>query len=99
MPAIGGFEILKWTRAKPALNTLPVVMLSSSDDERDIRRASELGAQAYLTKYPSTAVLSEVLAHASAFVDGQGVVEGAFDGPSICFWMSNRTRARDESEP
>lgn len=79
MPMMGGFEILQWIRARPEFKSLPVIMLSSSDDERDIRQAAELNAQAYLTKYPSTAVLSEVLAHASAYNDG--LVAGAFERP------------------
>lgn len=79
MPQLGGFDVLRKIRSMATFDRLPVVMLSSSDDERDIRAAAESGAQAYLTKYPSTAVLSEVLAHASAFVDGIG--SGAFDLP------------------
>ena len=80
MPQIGGFEVLHKIRSLRALERMPVVMLSSSDDERDIRMAADGGAQAYLTKYPSTVVLSEVLAHASAFVDGIDVA-GIFDRP------------------
>lgn len=70
MPQITGFDLLRSIRARATLQRLPVIMLSSSDDERDVRRAAELGAQAYVQKYPSTGVLSELLANASAFSDG-----------------------------
>ena len=35
----------------------------------EVRRARDLGAQAYLTKFPASAELSELLAHASVYRD------------------------------
>lgn len=80
MPMVSGLDVLSWIRARPNFGAMPVVLLSSSDDERDIGGAADAGAQAYLQKYPSTAALSEVLAHASAFADNPGV-EDAFNRP------------------
>jgi CheY-like chemotaxis protein len=52
MPRVGGFEFLDWLRHKapPELHALPVIIMSSSDDPGDIRRAYEMGVNAYLTK-------------------------------------------------
>lgn len=50
MPKLDGFEVLSAIRAHPKLCLLPVIMLSSSRDPRDVRRAHELGANSYLCK-------------------------------------------------
>lgn len=80
MPQVGGLEVLRAIRERETLSWLPVIMLSSSDDERDIRAAADLGAQAFVQKYPSTGALSALLAHASAYVDGVEK-DKAFDQP------------------
>jgi two-component system, chemotaxis family, response regulator Rcp1 len=50
MPKFDGFEVLSAVRGHPKLSLIPVIMLSSSRDQRDIRRAHELGANSYLCK-------------------------------------------------
>jgi len=52
MPRIDGFEFLRWLRheAPRHLRFLPVVVMSSSDHPRDVRRAYELGVNSYLLK-------------------------------------------------
>ena len=50
MPKVDGFEVLSWLRARPGINRLPVVVLTSSSDPGDIARAYELGASSYLVK-------------------------------------------------
>lgn len=50
MPKLDGFEVLEAVRQHPMLCLIPVIMLSSSRDQRDVRRAHELGANSYLCK-------------------------------------------------
>ncbi len=50
MPKIDGFAVLTTMRAHPKLRAIPVIMLSSSRDQEDVRRAHELGANSYLYK-------------------------------------------------
>lgn len=50
MPPTSGFEVLKWIRSTPAICTLPVLVLTSSNHESDVQRASLLGANGYLVK-------------------------------------------------
>lgn len=50
LPARSGFEVLEWIRARPALNDIPVVVLSSSGRPEDRERAQRLGATAYFAK-------------------------------------------------
>lgn len=50
LPRKSGFEVLQWIRAHPGLKGVPVIMLTSSSQPLDVRRAYELGANAYLVK-------------------------------------------------
>src|SRR5438270_424523 len=48
MPKVDGFEVLTLLRAHPTLRSLPVLVLTSSDQLRDVNRAYELGANSFL---------------------------------------------------
>ncbi len=50
MPKVDGFDVLAWMKTRPELEGLPVVVLSSSSREDDIRRARTLGAAEYRVK-------------------------------------------------
>ncbi len=50
MPKKSGFEVLQWIRSQKEFKSLPVIVLSTSNQEHDIRKAYELGANSYLTK-------------------------------------------------
>jgi CheY-like chemotaxis protein len=50
MPRATGFEILKWIRCHPELGELPVLVLSGSELQDDIRRAYAVGANSYHVK-------------------------------------------------
>ena len=50
MPRMDGFEVLQWVRRQPQFTALQVVVLSSSDEIRDINRAYQLGANSFLVK-------------------------------------------------
>src|SRR5215469_4123190 len=50
MPRMNGFEVLKWLRAQPGLSSLRVLVLTSSDQIRDVNEAYQLGANSFLVK-------------------------------------------------
>ncbi len=50
MPGLSGHEVLKWIRTRPETCTIPVIVLTSSHQDSDIRRAYILGANGYLVK-------------------------------------------------
>ena len=50
MPGLDGFEVLRELKAHEQLALVPVIIISSSANPRDIRRAYAEGANAYLTK-------------------------------------------------
>ena len=57
LPLKSGFEVLHWIRQQADLAQLPVVVLTSSNQEADIHRAYAEGANAYLVKPPNPAEL------------------------------------------
>jgi len=61
MPRLNGFDVLDFVRRQPGLRQLPIVIFSSSDDPRDIRRAYDAGANSYLCKPHSNDDLSSLL--------------------------------------
>ena len=61
MPKLGGLELLEKIRGDERLKWIPVVMLTSSRVEGDVRRSYELGANAYVVKPVDFAQLSQAL--------------------------------------
>jgi len=50
LPKIDGHEVLKSVRADDRLKRIPVVMLTSSREEKDLLRSYDLGVNAYVVK-------------------------------------------------
>jgi len=50
MPKLGGLEVLKAIRADERTRCLPVVVFTSSDEDRDIVESYDLGANSYVQK-------------------------------------------------
>jgi two-component system response regulator len=61
LPGLDGFEVLRRVRANPLTRFLPVVILSSSREERDLTACYELGANSYIQKSLDFSVFSEAV--------------------------------------
>jgi CheY-like chemotaxis protein len=50
MPKVDGLTVLRTVKANPALKCIPIVMLTSSREERGIVESYQLGVNAYVVK-------------------------------------------------
>ncbi len=50
LPGTDGYEVLEIVKADPELRSIPVVMLTTSEDERDIQACYRAGANTYIRK-------------------------------------------------
>jgi CheY-like chemotaxis protein len=50
MPRMGGIEVLRTIRKDEKLKRIPVIMLTSSREEKDLNQSYDLGVNAYVVK-------------------------------------------------
>jgi len=50
MPKVDGIEVLRRLKADPELRKLPIIMLTTTDDVREVERCHELGCNIYIQK-------------------------------------------------
>lgn len=50
MPKVSGIEVLQRIKMDPVMKIIPVVVLTSSAEDPDIKRCYELGANSYIVK-------------------------------------------------
>jgi CheY-like chemotaxis protein len=50
LPDMTGVDILAKVKANPHLHRTPVIVLTTTDDQREIKRCYDLGANVYITK-------------------------------------------------
>jgi CheY-like chemotaxis protein len=50
LPRVDGLEVIKRLKEHPELHKIPVVVLTSSNEDKDIGTAYELGANSYIVK-------------------------------------------------
>jgi len=50
LPKINGMEVLRRIKTDPELKAIPVVIMTSSREERDVEEGYELGVNAYVVK-------------------------------------------------
>lgn len=63
LPKIGGIEVLRRIRSDARTKRLPVVVLTSSKEERDLDQVYELGANSYICKPVDFEKFAEAVGH------------------------------------
>jgi CheY-like chemotaxis protein len=61
MPKMSGIEFLKAMKMHPELKTIPVIVLTTSKERRDVLDSFELGASGYMVKPVDYAKFVEIL--------------------------------------
>lgn len=67
LPKVDGLEVLRIVKEDCGLRTLPIVILSTSDSERDIEKAYLFHANSYLTKLSNIKDFSQLLSDAGLY--------------------------------
>jgi len=68
MPGIDGLEVLRQIKADPSTKRIPVIMLTTTDDPREVDRCYELGCNVYLTKPVDPTKFVEAIARLGLFL-------------------------------
>ena len=68
MPKVDGIEVLRQVKADPELRRLPVSMLTTTDDPREVARCHELGCSNYLVKPVDYEKFSEAIKQLGLFI-------------------------------
>src|SRR5204863_4485455 len=63
MPGLNGFDVLEWLRLQPGLRRLLVVVFTGSEEQQDINRSFELGANSYIIKPVGFDKLQEIVGY------------------------------------
>jgi CheY-like chemotaxis protein len=69
MPRIDGVEVLRQVKADPATAKLPVIMLTTTDDPREVGRCYQLGCSVYITKPVQYDQFAEAVQRLGLFLD------------------------------
>ena len=67
MPGVDGKELIRTLRADPRFHTVPIVALTTSNSERDVRETYALGANSYVVKPAGIDALRRVLDSMQAY--------------------------------
>lgn len=67
MPKVDGVEVLRQLKADPLLRLVPVVMLTSSREERDLVESYRLGASAFVVKPVDLAAFIDAVKQVGVF--------------------------------
>lgn len=63
LPKVDGLEVLEEVRTSPNLHTIPIVILTTSEAERDVAAAYEHHANSYLVKPLDFAKFTQLMEH------------------------------------
>lgn len=68
MPKVDGIEVLRRIKSDPGLRKLPVIMLTTTDDTREVDRCHQLGCSVYIQKPVDYEKFAEAIRRLGMFV-------------------------------
>jgi CheY-like chemotaxis protein len=79
MPRVDGVEVLRRLKADPRTTSVPIIMLTTTDDPREIERCYQLGCSVYVTKPVEYSAFIEAIKRLGLFLQ---VVRVPYNGPA-----------------
>ncbi len=68
MPKVDGVQVLERLKGAPHLRDLPVIMLTTTDDPREVKHCYELGCNSYIAKPVAYPAFNEALHRLGLFI-------------------------------
>ncbi|HEX2855359.1 MAG TPA: response regulator [Opitutaceae bacterium] len=68
MPKVDGIEVLRRLKADPRLRKLSIIMLTTTDDAREVERCHDLGCSVYIQKPVDYEKFAEAIRRIGLFV-------------------------------
>ena len=68
MPEMDGFEVLNRIKSSDELKDIPVIMLTTTDDPREVEECYKLGCNMYITKPVEFSKFAETLTRLGLFI-------------------------------
>ena len=67
LPRRSGLEVLTWVKEQPGLRRIPIVILTSSRDQTDLKKAYDLGANSFLVKPSQPQALQSLIEQVNSY--------------------------------
>ncbi len=94
MPEMDGFEVCKTLKSNPDYSTIPIIFLTSSNDEDSIKKGFELGAQDYVVKpFNISELLARVHTHIKLKRQTESLLKANRELDSFCYSISHDLKA------
>ena len=68
MPVLDGIGVLRVLKGDPKTNTIPIIMLTTTDDPREVERCYQLGCNVYITKPVAYEAFTEAIRQLGLFL-------------------------------
>jgi CheY-like chemotaxis protein len=68
MPKVDGIEVLRRIKTDPELKKIPIIMLTTTDDQREVERCHQLGCSVYIQKPVDYDKFAEAIRRLGLFV-------------------------------
>lgn len=76
MPRVGGLDVLKRLKSDPKTHRIPVIILTTTDDRREVAKCYELGCNLYITKPVAYEAFSDAIRELGLFLTIVSVPNG-----------------------
>lgn len=68
MPQVDGVEVLRQVKADPELRKIPVIMLTTTDDPREVERCHAIGCASYIVKPVDYEKFADAIKHLGLYL-------------------------------